>query len=182
MARLVPVGLASAGDDGGSTIRLGCSAAHVRELETVHEFAFLRLGEVPVEDKEWEVGVQDVLALPYYDAGGFAVTPMIDPGFEMTYDRIPKGEVEIRRNSGVSSQDGHDLGRVDGFLVADDGQITHLVLHRGHLWGEREITVPIAAVARVRTDAVTLALTKDAVGALPSIPVRRWPGRRGDDA
>ena len=104
------------------------------------------------------------------------------PHFGMTYDRIPKGEIEIRRNSSVSSQDGHDLGPVDGFMVADDGQITHLVLRRGHLWGEREITVPIAAVARVRTDAVTLALTKDAVGELPSIPVRRWPGRRGTDA
>jgi hypothetical protein len=34
----------------------------------------------------------------------------------------------------------------------------------------------MGAVARVDTDAVTLTLTKDEVGELPSVPVHRWLG------
>ena len=54
----------------------------------------------------------------------------------MTYDRVPKGEVEIRRSSAVTSADGHDLGQVDGFLVDGEAHITHFILERGHLWGD----------------------------------------------
>lgn len=179
LARLVPIALANAGDGPDAAITLGCSADHVRQLEAVHEFAYLRMGDAPVEDPNWEVGVEDVLALPYFDSSGFVISPSLDPHYGVTYDRIPKGEVEIRRDSGVVSKDDHDIGRIDGFLVDGEDQITHMVLRRGHLWGEREITVPIGAVARVMTDAVTLSLTREEVGDLPAVPVRRWPLRRG---
>jgi hypothetical protein len=49
------------------------------------------------------------------------------------------------------------------------------VLEHGHLWERREITIPIGAVAEVKTDRVTLRLSKDEVGELESVPVRRWP-------
>jgi hypothetical protein len=93
--------------------------------------------------------------------------------YAVTYDRIPKGEVEIRRASAVTSSDGHHLGHVDGFVVDGDEHITPLVLEHGHLWGREEVTIPIGFVARVETDAVTLSLTKDEVGQLT--PVHRWP-------
>jgi hypothetical protein len=38
------------------------------------------------------------------------------------------------------------------------------------------VTIPMNAVAHVHTDAVTLTLTKDEVGDLPSVHVHRWPG------
>jgi hypothetical protein len=90
----------------------------------------------------------------------------------LRYDRIPIGEVEIRRASSVTSADGHHLGHVDGFIL-DGEQITHLVLEHGHLWGRREVVIPALAVARVETDEVVLTLSKDAVGALPSARVHR---------
>ena len=40
--------------------------------------------------------------------------------------------------------------------------------------GKREVVIPIGAVASVKTDAVVLSLTKDAVGALESRRVHRW--------
>jgi hypothetical protein len=67
-----------------------------------------------------------------------------------------------------------DLGQVDGFLVDGERQITHFILERGHLCGRREVTIPIGAVAKVETDAVTLSLSKEEVGALPSVRVHRW--------
>ena len=62
-ARLVPVERASAaGDD----IALDCSVADIEALEPVHESAYLRVDEFPVADPDWEIGIQDVLALPVY--------------------------------------------------------------------------------------------------------------------
>ena len=72
------------------------------------------------------------------------------------------------------SADGHYIGDVDGFLVEGENHITHFVLERGHLWGRREVTVPIAAVASVESDVVELSLSKDEIGALPAHRVHRW--------
>jgi sporulation protein YlmC with PRC-barrel domain len=171
-ARLVPVELAASGDD-GSEVLLDRTVHEVTKLQPVHEYAYLRLGESPVEDPEWDVGVEDVLALPYYEADPLGPSPIFDTNVGMAYDRVPKGEVEIRRASAVASMDGHDLGQVDGFVVDAEGQITHLILERGHLWGKREVTIPIGAVATVETDRVTLSLSKNEVGSLPSVHVHR---------
>jgi hypothetical protein len=43
-------------------------------------------------------------------------------------------------------------------------------------WGRRDVTVPIGAVAKVETDAVTLALSRDEVGDLDAVSVRRHGG------
>jgi sporulation protein YlmC with PRC-barrel domain len=172
LARLVPVELAEAGDEARPEIALRCTVEEVRRFAPVQEFAYLRLGEFPLEDPDWEVGVEEVLALPYYSALGLEPAPT---DFAVAYDRIPKGEVEIRRASTVTSSDGHDLGHVDGLVVDHEEHITHLVLEHGHLWGRREVTIPIGAVARVETDAVTLNLTKEEVGELTPVAVRRWP-------
>jgi len=180
-ARLVPVELASE-QEGEAAISLRCSVEEANHLEPVEETAYLRLGESPDLEPQWDLGVESVLAEPYYYYGtvgglGYETGPSdYDPHVSVTYDRIPKGEVEIRRASGVTSADGHQLGKVDGFLVAGDDAITHFVLERGHLWGRREVTIPINAVASVFTDAVTLTLTKDEVGELPSVRVHRWTG------
>ena len=181
-ARLVPVELASGEDDETNAIAVRCSVEEANQLEPVEETAYIRLGESPDLEPEWDLGVESVLAEPYYYYGtvgglGYETGPSdYDPHVSVTYDRIPKGEVEIRRASEVSSADGHQLGQVDGFLVDDDDAITHFVLERGHLWGRREVTIPINAVASVLTDAVTLTLTKDEVGELPSVRVHRWTG------
>jgi sporulation protein YlmC with PRC-barrel domain len=172
LARLIPVELAERGDDASGAVALRATVEEVRRLPPVHEVAYLRLDGFPVDDPEWDVGVEEVLALPYYPWYDLEPAPI---DFAVTYDRVPKDEVEIRRASAVDSADGQRLGNVDGFLVDDSELITHLVLERGHLWERREVAIPIGAVARVETDAVTLRLTMDEVAALPPVAVRRWP-------
>jgi hypothetical protein len=144
-------------------------------FELVRESAYLRLGEVPVEDPDWEVGIEDPLALPPAAGMGHfgAATVDLDPHVMITYDRIPLGEVEIRRASSVTSADGHHLGHVDGFVLDDEQRIAHVVLEHGHLWGRREVVIPASAVGRVDSDEVVLTLSKDEVGALPSARVHR---------
>jgi len=174
--RLVPIQLAKGRDDEQREIELECTLDEAQAFETVQEFAYLRLGESPTEDPEWDVGVEDVLAMPYYsglDDGVGAYWGEPDSHLSMYYDRVPKGEVEIRRASAVISADGHSLGEVDGFVVDADEQITHFVLERGHLWGRKEVTIPIGAVAKVESDVVHVALSKDEVGALPAVRVGR---------
>ncbi len=179
-ARLVPITHVRRGDDAGAPLVLALTIAELEALERIQKSAFLRLGDTPVEDPDWEIGIQDILALPYYQSlapGG--VGPGVPPlGFDdritEVYDRIPKDKIEVRRASAVLSADGHSLGHVDGFVVDDADAITHLVLEHGHLWGKREVTIPVGAIATIANDEVTLSLTKDQVGELESVPVRRW--------
>jgi sporulation protein YlmC with PRC-barrel domain len=170
-SRLVPIERARAAEDG---VALDCSVADIEALELVRESAYLRVGEFPAADPEWDIGAEDVLALPVYqelDGMGTVIDP--DAHVVVNYDRIPKHEVEIRRSSAVMSADGHHVGHVDGFLIGS-GEVADIVLERGHLWGRREIVIPAAAVARVQNDAITLSLTKDEVGALDARRVQRW--------
>ena len=175
--RLVPIELAKGRDDEQREIDLECTLDEAQGFESVHEAAYLRLGERPAEDPDWDIGVEDVLALPYYADQGYAGLEgqysTLDSPVPMYYDRVPKGEVEVRRASAVISADGHSLGEVDGFVVGADEHITHFVLERGHLWGRKEVTIPIGAVARVESDVVHVALSKDEVGALDAVRVGR---------
>jgi sporulation protein YlmC with PRC-barrel domain len=176
-SRLVAIDLVERTDD-THELSLRCSADELRRLPNVEGFAYLRLGETPVEDPDWDIGVTNVLAMPY-ESTGFGTYPA--GGVEdisMTYDRVPKGEVEIRKSSSVMAENGEHVGEVDGFVVDDDDCITHFVLERGHLWRRREVAVPIGAVTRVESDAVTVGLTSDEIGALPARSVRKWPRGR----
>ena len=173
-ARLVPIQLAKGRDEEQREIELECTLDEAQRFESVRRAAYLRLGESRAEDPDWDVGVQDVLAMPYYSGVGVGPWPgELDSHVTVTYDRVPKGEVEVRRASAVISADGHSLGEVDGFVVDADKHITHFVLERGHVWGRKEVTIPIGAVARVESDVVYVDLTKDEVGALPAVRVGR---------
>jgi len=175
LARLVPIELAEPVEADEPELVLRCTVRQARRLEHVQHSAFVAVGAAPVEDPDWDIGVQGVLVAPYFSSED-------DPGFthdatvEVIYDRVPKGEIEIRRSSSVTSSDGHKLGRVDGFVVDADEQITHLLLERGHLWGKGEVTIPVGEVTRVEADAITLSLSRDEVGALTPVKVRRWHG------
>jgi sporulation protein YlmC with PRC-barrel domain len=180
LARLVPIERARPGAAADTEISLDYAIAEISALEPLQKAAYLRLGEVPVEDPDWEVGIEDVLALPYYESfapGGLGLTTApfaVDDHVTEIYDRVPKDKIEIRRASAVISSDEHRLGHVDGFVVDSGELITHLVLEHGHLWGKQEITIPINAVANITTDEVTLSLSKDQVAELTSVPVHRW--------
>jgi hypothetical protein len=67
----------------------------------------------------------------------------------ITYDRVPVGEVEVRRGDHVDATDGA-IGRVQGLVIdPSDHHVTHVLLDEGHLWGEKRVAIPISAVTRV---------------------------------
>jgi hypothetical protein len=88
---------------------------------------------------------------------------------------IPPGELAVHRGARVEAADRH-VGRVEEFLVDPaSGHITHLVVREGHVWGQKDVTVPVAQIDRYEEETVYLKLDKAGVEDLPTIPVRRWP-------
>jgi sporulation protein YlmC with PRC-barrel domain len=167
-ARLVPIALAEAGEADRHEIRLTCTVAEIEALPVAEVSDYLRLGEVPVEDPKWDVGITEMLVMPYYqpvDLPGGGV-PDPDQGVMVTYDRLPKGEVEIRRASMVTTSDDQVVGHVEGVLLDDEQRIGHMVLQHGHLWGRRDVAIPIGLVASVENDVVRLSISKAEVEAL----------------
>jgi hypothetical protein len=88
----------------------------------------------------------------------------------VTREAIPQGEVAVRQGARVEATDGR-VGRIDEFLVDPaTEQVTHLVLRKGHLWGQRDVTIPVSEIDHLEENAVHLKLDKRQVGALQ--PVR----------
>ena len=61
-----------------------------------------------------------------------------------TEDRVPEGEVEVRRGEHVHATDGA-IGRVQGFVIdPTDHHLTHVLLDEGHQWGKKRVAIPSA--------------------------------------
>jgi sporulation protein YlmC with PRC-barrel domain len=114
-----------------------------------------------------------------YGGGAYFYFPYVDP--EMTvqvpveHKQIPPGELAVRRGTRVDATDGY-VGHVDEFVVnPKNGHITHLVMREGHLWGQKDVIIPVSALGDVLGDIVFLKLDKQQIGSLPAFPLhRRW--------
>ncbi len=160
-ARLVPVWMVT-GDDDTLTIQL--DAPHARQLQQASFSDYVYLAD-PIElGDEWDVGTVDSLRSPF---------PEIDAGVwggdgysTVRYDRIPRGEIEIRHRSRVRSRDHWSVGHVVGLVTEGDDVVGIAVRQR--LPRRRVVLVPIDRVARVRTDQVDLGITRHEFAALPT--------------
>jgi hypothetical protein len=164
--RLVPIELVESTDGG---IRLRC---------TMNEFGALADAEitefVPEPSGDWGYGQGQVLSLPYFILGmgidGSVAGPRnMEAGPHVVmHDRVPVGDVEVRRGEQVHATDG-DIGRVRGLVIdPSDNHVTHFLLDAGHLWGHKTVAIPIGAVTDVAVG-VRLSLTKDEVRDLPPV-------------
>ena len=141
--RLVPIDLVDSAADG---IRLRC---------TVEEFARLE----PAEEMEL---VDNAISSLYGPTGASS------PVQAIVQDVVPRGETDIERGEPVHALDG-EIGRVHGCQVnPDDHRVTHVLLEEGHLWGRKEVAIPISAVTKVE-NGIWLNLTKKQVEDLPPV-------------
>ena len=89
-------------------------------------------------------------------------------------EQVPPGELAVRRGARVEAKDGH-IGRLDEFMMnPENGHITHLVMREGHLWGKKDVAIPVSQIDHYERYTVFLKLTKQEIEALPTFPVRRW--------
>ena len=81
---------------------------------------------------------------------------------------VPLGETEVERHQGVHAVDG-EIGQVEGFMVNPaDEKVTHILLEEGHLWGRKQVAIPVSAVASIE-DGIRLNITKRQVEDLPPL-------------
>jgi sporulation protein YlmC with PRC-barrel domain len=162
--RLVPVGLA---DATASQVRLRCTLAEFERLDPAEETQFL-----PGTGGYGAYGPDQVLCWAYYDLGSSPGMGgnLVSVSQTVTYDSVPLGEVEVRRGEHVHATDG-EIGKVQGLVIdRRSHQVTHVLLQEGHVWGRKDVTIPISAVTGVE-DGIRLNITKHQVQDLPPVDI-----------
>jgi len=107
-----------------------------------------------------------------YAPGSYLTWPYVSTQIPVVlHKQIPAGELAIGRGAQVIARDGY-IGRVDEFLVTIESHISHLVLREGHLWGQKDITIPVEEIDRIDKDGnVHLKLSRAEIEKLPAIPL-----------
>ena len=153
LERVVPVERIA--DTTHDSILLDCTRDELRELPP-----FDSVGYIPREDDAgtrtffWPFARPEAVNLP------------------LEHERVPFGELALRRGADIEASDGH-VGKLGELLVDEEGRITHVVIMEGHLWGRREVAVPVSMVEDAAEDLVRLRVDRTAVGELPAVPVKR---------
>jgi sporulation protein YlmC with PRC-barrel domain len=166
---IVPVELVA--ETIADTIRLRCRKA---ELEKMDPFIKTTVIEEKMPDKYssygggYGNGMSPYFYWPYVSYNGKVQAPV-------EHQQIPPGEQAVRRGTRVEATDGY-IGHVDEFVVnPENGHITHLVMREGHLWGQKDVIIPLSAMGETREDTVFLKLDKHQIESLPTFPLsRRW--------
>jgi sporulation protein YlmC with PRC-barrel domain len=173
LARLVPLDLVEAAE---GELRLRCTMAAFEQLDSAEETQF-----IPGSSGYAAYGPGQVVSWPYYGLGagpgmaGGVGAEMAGVSQTVTYDKVPLGEVDVRHGEHVHATDG-DIGRVQGLVIdPSDRHVTHVLLQEGHLWGRKEVAIPISAVTGVE-DGIQLSITKQDVQDLPPVDVDHLAG------
>jgi sporulation protein YlmC with PRC-barrel domain len=145
--RLVPVDLV---DSTSGEVRLRCTLAEFGNLDTAEE---TDLVEGVGTGGMGPAGMQTPMGIPH-------------PVRTVVENVVPLGETEVGPGEHVHAVDG-EIGQVQGFRV-DPGshRVTHVLLKEGHLWGRKEVAIPVSAIAGVESG-IRLNITKKQVEDLP---------------
>ena len=162
---IVPVDVVTATT--GDTIELRCSKAELEKMDPFVQTHYVR-EKVPDYAGSGSYGMGSYYYWPY-------VTPERTVSVPVETLQIPPGELAVRRGTRVEATDGY-VGKVDEFLVnPENGHVTHLVMREGHLWGQKDVTIPLSAMGDTRDGTVFLKLDKQQIESLPTVSVhRRW--------
>ena len=166
--RLVPIDkVASATHD---TITLNCTRDDVIKMA-----AFIVTNFIQETGAGQAYASDAVYATPYaYDNPSESEYVVNNTGYDaIDEQQLPKGELSLHAGMKVEASDGK-VGKLDE-LVLDpkSGELTHIQMREGHLWGKKDVAIPIANVDFTDGDTVQLKIDKAAVKALPAVKVKR---------
>jgi hypothetical protein len=169
---LVPISLVATAT--AKKIRLKCAKAEFEALEPAEENEFL-----PGVEGQAGYSPTEALRLPYFRQSGLGLAmpespPSVPESAYMssgvTYDKLPLGDVDVRRGEHVEATDG-PIGKVKGLVIDPSNEhVTHILLDEGHLWGKKTVAIPISATKRLG-EVIRLSLSKDEIGQLPAVDV-----------
>ena len=174
LGRLVPLDLV---DGAAGEVRLHCTRAEFGQLEQAQETHFM-----PATSgyEGYGYGPDQVDYWPHYCLGGGMGLGGLgiggtgagsgSPAQMVTSDAVPLGEVDVRRGDPVHATDG-DIGRVQGLVIDRRSRhVTHVLLQEGHLWGRKDVAIPISAVAST-SGGIRLTIAKQQVQDLPPVDI-----------
>lgn len=151
------------------TVRLCLNKAELEKMEPFIETRFIKWDPPDRSNVGWERGMYGLgtyYYMPYNTIDERAYEPV-------KIQNVPKGELALHRGTRVEATDGY-IGNIDEFIVdPKNSQITHLVMREGHLWGKKDVIIPVSAIDKTYEDIVFLNLDKRKIEALPAIPVHR---------
>lgn len=150
-------------------VQLDCT---LEELHAMQPFTRTHYVQEDVYDDPDYEGTQYLA--PYVTAVRAAGGPVED-------ESTPPGELAVHRGTDVYATDGH-VGVLEEFVIEpESGRVTHLVLRKGHLWGRRDMVIPVSAIDRSAYDSLYLKLAKDEIAELPGVTVQRNYRGQGQD-
>ena len=166
LGRLVPLDLVDAATL--KEVRLHCTRAEFDQLGFAEDTDFAPRASL---DQYSGYSAEQMLMLPYYSPiGGEDMPQTREDEPTGAYGSLAPGEVDVRRNERVYATDG-EIGRVEGLVVESGSHhVSHVLLQEGHLFGRREVAIPIGAVTGV-VDGVQLNITKQQAESLPLVNI-----------
>jgi hypothetical protein len=169
LGRLVPLDLV---EDSSPDVRLRCTTSEFEDLPLAEETDFL-----PGGSGYADYAAHEAYYWPYFGLGAVGVDPgaAANASAIVTHDSLPVGEVGVRRGEPVHAADG-EIGRVEGLVMEPvNHHVTHVLLQEGHLWGRKEVAIPIGAVTKM-DDGISIKLTKREVEDLPPVGAQHLAG------
>jgi uncharacterized membrane protein len=153
---LVPV--EKAVESTSETIQLACTREELAKMQPFRREHYL-------EHESAEYGY--AYSLPYM----MAPSDMLYKPLEEL--NIQQENLALNRAADVEARDGY-VGRVAELLLdPQTRKITYFTLMRGHLWGKKEVVLPLSLVDRADEETVYLTVDKKFIDELPSLPVNR---------
>ena len=130
-ARLVPAELLVHERESDGSVVLSCSSTDLAAYDSIRSFSYVGFGAEPQSKSDGtDIGVEDVLPLPAFGSLAFGdYAGDLGGAYGVTYDSIPTGSAELRRDSIVVSENQELIGNVHGLLLSGT-RLTHVLLHR----------------------------------------------------
>ena len=162
LGRLVPLEMVEAESDG---VHVRCTLAEFDKLPSAEEMDFL-----PGGSGYDAYEAHEAYYWPYFGLEGSSDPQLALASAVETRDKLPPGEFGVQRGQAVHATDG-EIGKVEGLVVdSAQGHVTHVLLQEGHLWGRKQVAIPIDSVGKI-DHGITVNLTKQEIEALPAVGV-----------
>jgi sporulation protein YlmC with PRC-barrel domain len=162
LGRLVPLEMV---ESNGDAVQLRYTLAEFDALPSAEETDFL-----PGGSGYDAYEAHEAYYWPYFGLeGGDDPEVALASGIE-TRDMLPPGEIGLQRGATVHASDG-EIGKVEGLVVdGTQGHVTHVLLQEGHLWGRKQVAIPIGSVETIE-GGIAVKLSKHEIEALPAVGV-----------
>jgi len=167
LGRLVPLDHVEPSANG---VQLGYTLDQFYELPNAEENDFLPGGSGYADYEAHEA-----YYWPYFGIEGGPDPVVANASAIVTHDTLPPGEIGVRRGDRVHASDG-EIGKVEGLVVdTRGGHVTHVLLQEGHLWGRKDVSIPVGTVTRIDDGGISVSMSKHEIGELPAVDLSK-PG------